>query len=92
MPARRRPPLELEQQDGLHWPQLREQQHLTAHLPPAEKAAAAQRAALLVSQGYGAPGLKEWLNYPGQHPGERPASAPAGRREQQLADLFDDAA
>lgn len=90
MPARRRPLLELEQQDGLSWPQLREQQRLTAHLPPAEKAAAAQRAALLVSQGYGA--LEAWLNHPGQHPGERPPSAPAGRREQQLADLFDDAA
>ncbi len=90
MPARLRPALELEQQDGLAWPQLRQQQQLMANVPPEERAAAAQRAALLVSQGYGA--LEAWLNHPGQHPGERPASAPTGRREQQLAALFDDAA
>lgn len=88
MPPRpRRPSLELEQQDGLGWPQLREQQRLAAHVPPEERAAAAQRAAVLVSQGYGA--LAQWLQHPGQHPGERPPATPQAVHQPQLADLFD---
>ena len=41
------------QGDGLLWPLLREQQALQAHLGAAEQAAAAHRAELLVSQGWG---------------------------------------
>jgi hypothetical protein len=83
------------QGDGRQWPMLREQQALQAHLGAAEQAAAAHRAELLVSQGWGA--LEAWLNHPGQHPGERPAAAPnrdlggsqnpAGLAD--MADLFD---
>jgi len=88
VPARRRPTLQLEQQDGLGWPQLREQQRLTAHLPPAERAAAAQRAALLREHGWGA--IREWLEAPRPHPGE--AGPVSSTREQQLAAVFDEAA
>ena len=62
------------QGDGVLWPLLREQQLLRAYIPEAEQSAAAERAHVLVSQGWGA--LEEWLNYPGQHPGERPPAAP----------------
>jgi len=88
VPARRRPSLELEQQDGLSWPQLREQQRLTAHIPAAEKAAAARRAALLREQGWGA--IRDWLEAPGPHPGE--AAPVPSSRDRQLAALFDEAA
>ena len=80
------------QGDGLQWPLLREQQALQAHLGAAEQAAAATRAQLLVSRGYGA--LQGWLEAPEAHPGERPAAPmdrePAGRQKPAtLADLFD---
>ena len=80
------------QGDGALWPLLREQQLVRAHIPEAEQQAAKARAQLLVSQGWGV--LEEWLNYPGQHPGERPAVAPVrelGVRQKPatLADLFD---
>jgi hypothetical protein len=80
------------QGDGVRWPLLREQQQLKAHIPEAEQAAAAERAQVLVSQGWGA--LEEWLNHPGEHPGERPAVAPeqkpgARRTPACLADLFE---
>jgi hypothetical protein len=71
---------------------LREQQLLRAHLPEAEQAAATERAHVLVSQGWGA--LEEWLNHPGQHPGERPQAAQVrelGVRQKpaHLVDLFE---
>jgi hypothetical protein len=79
------------QGDGVLWPSYSEQLQLRAHVPEAEQAAAAERARVLVSQWWGA--LEEWLNHPGQHPGERPAAPldrePAGRRKPSLADLFD---
>jgi len=80
------------QGDGVLWPSYSEQLQLRAQIPQAEQAAAAERAQVLVSQGWGA--LEEWLNHPDQHPGERPAAAPArerGVRENLagLADLFE---
>ena len=80
------------QGDGVLWPLLREQQLLSAHITESEQSAAAERAHVLVSQGWGA--LEEWLNHPGQHPGERPPAAPVrelGVRQKPatLADLFD---
>jgi hypothetical protein len=80
------------QGDGRQWPMLREQQALQAHLGAAEQAAAAHRAQMLVSQGWGA--LQAWLEAPGQHPGERPAEAPdrdprGSQNPADLADLFD---
>lgn len=62
--------------DGLPWPMLHEQQALRVRLGGSEQAAAASRAQVLVSQGYGP--LLEWLQHPGQHPGERPPAAQAG--------------
>jgi len=80
------------QGDGLQWPLLREQQALQAHLGAAEQAAAAHRAQALVSQGWGS--LEEWLNHPGQHPGERLVEAPnrdpwGSQNPADVADLFD---
>jgi hypothetical protein len=92
-PRRRRTrqqPDEKELGDGLPWPMLRRQQALLAHLPDGEAAAASARALLLVEQGWGA--LQSWLEYPGQHPGERPAAAGGTAAADQLADLFDAAA
>lgn len=87
MPARRRPAAPLEQQDGLAWPILREHQRATAHIPPAEQAAAAQRALLLREHGWGA--IAEWLESPTPHPGE---SATSPSHDPRLAALFDEAA
>jgi hypothetical protein len=89
------------QGDGVLWPLLREQQLLRAHLPEADQAAAAARAQLLVSQGYGV--LQGWLEAPEAHPGERPPQPTQGtacdsaakneiavrRKSADLADLFD---
>ena len=79
------------QGDGILWPSYSEQLQLRAHIPEAEQAAAAERAHVLVTLGWGA--LEEWLNHPGQHPGERPAAPldrePSERRKPSLADLFD---
>jgi hypothetical protein len=79
------------QGDGILWPGYSEQLQLRANIPEAEQAAAAERAQVLVSQGWGA--LEEWLNHPGQHPSERPVLAPdrhpGVRRNPGLADLFD---
>jgi len=50
--TRKRTPEE-PQRDGLPWPMLREQQALQARWGAAEQAAAAKRAQVLVSQGYG---------------------------------------
>lgn len=86
----RRPPVE-PQGDGLPWPGLRQQQALLAGLEAGEQIAAAERAQVLVSQGFGA--LQGWLTHPGQHPGEPPARAshrePAVRRNHHLLGLFD---
>ncbi len=79
------------QGDGLPWPGLRQQQALLAGLEAGEQIAAAQRAQVLISEGYGA--LQPWLTHPGQHPGELPARAsdrePAVRRNRHLLGLFD---
>ena len=55
------------QGDGLQWPLLREQQALQAHLGAAEQAAAAHRAQMLVSQGWG--GLAGLVGGPRPAPG-----------------------
>ncbi len=77
--------------DGVSWPLLREQQALQARLGEAEQAAAANRAQVLVEQGWGA--LEGWLLHEGQHPGERLPEASHGetavRRNDQVLSLFD---
>ncbi len=88
--SRRRPPVE-PQGDGLPWPGLRQQQALLEGLEVSEQIAAAERAQVLISEGYGA--LQHWLTHQGQHPGELPARAsgrePAVTRNGQLTALFD---
>lgn len=88
--TRKRPPVE-PQGDGLPWPGLRQQQALLEGLGASEQIAAAQRAQVLISEGYGA--LQPWLTHQGQHPGEPPARAshrePAVRRNHHLLGLFD---
>ena len=80
---------------------LREQQALQIRLGAAEQAAAAIRAQVLVTQGWGA--LRDWLEAPEAHLGERPPQPtqaagcdPAAkgetavrRKPDRLADLFD---
>jgi hypothetical protein len=97
----RKPADDEPQGDGLQWPGYREQLRLRAGIPEAEQRAAEQRAQVLVSQGYGA--LLEWLQHPGQHPGERTpqptlatacdsaakGEAAVRRKPDRLADLFD---
>ena len=77
--------------DGLPWPMFREQQALQARLGAAEQAAAANRAQVLVEQGWGA--LEDWLLHEGQHPGERPpatsARQPVAGQSDQVLSLFD---
>lgn len=78
------------QGDGIHWPGIEAQRALQARLGAAESAAAAQRAQRLIEHGHGA--LADWLNHPGQHPGEPPPAAPGrtGRDQlDQLSRLFD---
>lgn len=58
---------------GPPWPMLRQQQALEASLSQAEQAAAARRAQVLISQGYGP--LQAWLSYSGRHEGERSVEA-----------------
>lgn len=77
---------------------LREQQALQSRWGAAEQIAAAERAQVLVSQGYGP--LLQWLNHEGRHPGEQPLETDNGitlstatrARRQNMADLFDAAA
>ena len=52
---------------------LRQQQALQASVGEGEQAAAARRAQVLISQGYGP--LQAWLTYSGRHEGERSAEA-----------------
>jgi hypothetical protein len=66
---------------------LRRQQALLSQLPDGEAAAAERRAQALVGQGWGA--LQDWLEHPGQHPGERPAAAGGIAAADPLAALFD---
>ena len=78
------------QGDGIHWPGIDAQQALQARLGPVEAAAASVRAVVLVEQGWGP--LEDWLNHPGQHPGERPPATPrrSGHSQlEQLPRLFD---
>jgi hypothetical protein len=89
-PRRRRgrqKPAEEELADGLPWPMLRQQQALLAQLPEGEAEAAERRAQVLVGQGWGA--LQDWLEHPGQHPGERPPAASHTAAADPLAALFD---
>jgi len=66
---------------------LRRQQALLSRLPEGEAAAAEHRAQELVEQGWGA--LREWLDHPGPHPGERPPAAGKTTEADPLADLSD---
>jgi hypothetical protein len=90
---RRKPVADEAQGDGLPWPLLREQQSLQARWGEAERIAAAERAQVLITQGYGP--LLPWLEAPGTHPGEAPAAAtdrkrPARHQQRRaLVDLFD---
>lgn len=91
--TRRKPAADEAQGDGLPWPLLREQQALQARWGEAERIAAADRAQVLITQGYGP--LLAWLEAPGPHPGETQTAAtdfkPAARqpRRSALADLFE---
>jgi hypothetical protein len=91
--TRRKPAADEAQGDDLPWPLLREQQALQAHWGEAERIAAADRAQVLVTQGYGP--LLPWLEALDPHPVEAQAAAtthaPAVRQHQRraLADLFD---
>jgi len=91
--TRRKPAADEAQGDGLLWPLLREQQALQARWGEAERIAAAERAQVLITQGYGP--LLPWLEAPGTHPGEAPAAAtdrkrPARHQQRRaLVDLFD---
>jgi len=91
--TRRKPAADEAQGDGLLWPLLREQQALQARWGEAEQIAAAERAQVLITQGYGP--LLPWLEAPGPHPGEPQAAAtdraPAARQHQRraLVELFD---
>ncbi len=89
-PPRRRSrqqPDETELGDGRGWAMLRRQQALLSQLPECEAEAAERRAQVLVEQGWGA--LQDWLEHPGQHPGERPAAAGRTAAPDPLAALFD---
>jgi hypothetical protein len=66
---------------------LRRQQALLSQLPEGEAEAAERRAQVLVKQGWGT--LQDWLEHPGQHPGERPAAAGGTAAPDPLAALFD---
>jgi hypothetical protein len=83
----RQKPAEEELGDGRPWPMLRQQQALLAQLPEGEAEAAEHRAQVLVGQGWGP--LQDWLEHPGQHPGERPAAAGRNAAADPLAALFD---
>lgn len=91
--TRREPTADEAQGDGLPWPLLREQQALQARWGEAERIAAADRAQVLITQGYGP--LLPWLEAPGPHPGEAQAAAtdrvPPARHHHRrtLTDLFD---
>jgi hypothetical protein len=91
--TRRKPAADEAQGDGLLWPLLREQQALQACWGDAERIAAADRAQVLVTQGYGP--LLPWLEAPSPHPGEVQAVVadhePVVRQHQRrtLTDLFD---
>lgn len=69
------------------WPLYSEQLKLLAQLPPGEAEAAEHRAALLVERGWGA--LRDWLEAPVRHPGERVAPPPRPAASGGMADLFD---
>jgi hypothetical protein len=89
-PRRRRgrqKPAEEELADGLPWPGFRRQQALLSQLPEGEAEAAEHRAQVLVGQGWGP--LRDWLEHPGQHPGEQPAAAGRNTAADPLAALFD---
>jgi len=61
----------------------RQQQALQASVGEAEQAAAARRAQVLISQGYGP--LQAWLSYSGRHEGERSVEAQEPSRPECLA-------
>ena len=69
------------------WPMFCRQQALQARLGAAEQAAAAHRAQVLITQGWGA--LEGWLLHEGQHPGERLPGASDHHQAQQAIDLFE---
>lgn len=66
---------------------LRQQQALQARLGAAEQAAAARRAQVLITKGWGA--LEGWLLHEGQHPGERLPGASDHHQAEQGIDLFE---
>ncbi len=89
--ARRRAPRrwnpEEPQGDGVSWPMLCRQQALQVRLGATEQAAAAHRAQVLITHGWGA--LEGWLLHEGQHPGEQPPRASDCQLAGLGLDLFD---
>jgi len=83
----RQKPAEEELADGRGWPGFRRQQALLSQLPEGEAVASECRAQVLVEHGWGA--IADWLEHPGQHPGERPAAAGGIAAADGLATLFD---